>query len=215
MIAYKWVRKNLTTYNGFQLEIGLWETTSGEGGLCGPGWLHAFRTPLLAVLHKPVCDLRNYDDLYEVEIDGEIKDEDFKLGATRIRLIRQIEPPVLTTDQIVEYAIRVIQKAMQITCISIPVWFEWATRWLDGSDRSKNAAWAAEAAVNATTVAADVAIVYAVSATTRAVEDAVEAATADGVATHAARAAAGAARAVGAVGTRIDLATIAEQVCNA
>ena len=35
-------------------EIGVERTASGEGELCGPGWIHAYTDPLLAVLLNPI-----------------------------------------------------------------------------------------------------------------------------------------------------------------
>ena len=34
--------RNMRAYGGFQWEIGRKVTTSGEGTLCGPGWLHCY-----------------------------------------------------------------------------------------------------------------------------------------------------------------------------
>jgi hypothetical protein len=221
MIAYKWFRYNLTTYDGFQWEIGRWKSTSGEGELCGPGWLHAFSTPLLAVLHKAGCNIDDYDLLFEVEIEG-IKDESFKLGATRMRPLRQIEVPTLTIEQHIEYAIRVTQEAMRITNISIPIWSEWATKWLDGTDRSVIAAYAAANAAYAAAYAANAAAnaAYAADAAYAAANAARAAVYAANAAANAAYAAAYAANAANAAAdvmkntpnTVIDFAAIAEKV---
>ena len=54
MKGYKLTNQEMQTHNGFQWELGEWQETSGEGGLCGPGWLHYYSDPLLAVLLNPI-----------------------------------------------------------------------------------------------------------------------------------------------------------------
>ena len=41
------------TYNATQWGPGVAHRTSGKGEICSPGWLHAYRSPLLAVLMNP------------------------------------------------------------------------------------------------------------------------------------------------------------------
>lgn len=53
-IRYKLTRKNQTTYGGFKWRKRRWYKTSGEGYLCGPGWLHCYTDPLLAILLNPI-----------------------------------------------------------------------------------------------------------------------------------------------------------------
>lgn len=216
MIAYKWFCSDLTTFNHCQWALEEWKEVSGDGKLCGPGWLHAFPTLLLAVLHKPACLSEEYNVLCEIEYEGCVRDEGFKLGATRMRPLRQIEPPQVTTEQIVEYAIRVSQEALCLADVSIPVWKTWAEKWLSGEDRTAHvAADAARAAAYAALAARAAALAADAARAARAAADAADAARA---AADAALAAANAARAAALAATdaavRIDLAAIAERVCK-
>jgi hypothetical protein len=80
--------------------------------------------------------------LFEAECDGDyLDDHGLKCGYTRMRLVREIELPVLTTEQRVYAA---IQCAIA-TGYADAGWLAWAERWIDGSDRSDgSAAWETE-----------------------------------------------------------------------
>ena len=54
MKLYKLTDEKMQTYNGFQWVLGETHETNGEGNLCGPGWLHAYTDPLLAILLNPI-----------------------------------------------------------------------------------------------------------------------------------------------------------------
>lgn len=54
MKKYKLTTQSLTTHNGFQWEPGIPRTASGEGFLYGPGWLHYYHDPLIAVMLNPI-----------------------------------------------------------------------------------------------------------------------------------------------------------------
>ena len=82
--------------------------TDGVGELCGPGWLHAYEDILLAVLHNPVHAKLNPDNMiaWEAETGDVIKKEDqMKLGTTKLTTIRQIPIPEITTEHRVRYVI--------------------------------------------------------------------------------------------------------------
>jgi hypothetical protein len=142
MIVYKWTDDNLRTFGGHQWAVGVPATTDGRGDLCGPGWLHAYRDPLLAVLFAPLHVPDTYTQLWEAEADGQVRDDGTKLGVTRLTLLRAITPPAVTTAQRVRWAI-----ACAWEVCDDPEWRRWAAAWCDGSDRSAaSAARAAEAA---------------------------------------------------------------------
>ena len=63
--------ENLRTFNNFQYELGIWVEADGSGNLCGPGWLHYYRSPLLAMLHAPIHNVSRYRRLFRVDVDGE------------------------------------------------------------------------------------------------------------------------------------------------
>ena len=151
MIVYKLTKQNLQTYGGYQWKPGITRETDGEGNLCGPGWLHYYHDPLLAVLLNPIhADIAN-PILWEAEADGLHRDDrGLKGGCTRLTLIRQVDLPQITTEQHVRFGI-LCAKAV----CNDRAWSAWADRWLDGSDRSQESAWAAtEAAARAAEAAA-------------------------------------------------------------
>jgi hypothetical protein len=142
MKKYKLTGQDLTTYNSFKWEIGKKQTTSGEGELCGPGYLHYYHHPLLAVLLNPIhADLKN-PKLFEVEAGGTHKDDNgLKGGCTEMTLVKEIELPEITTTQRVAFSI--------LTSLDVHKgkgYKEWAENWLSGKDRSESAARSAESA---------------------------------------------------------------------
>ena len=147
---YKLTDQNMRTYNGYQWKLNEWHETSGEGGLCGPGWLHGYEHPLLAVLHNPIHANIQEPRLFECEYAGELnRDGHMKCGVTRLRLVRELELPEITPEQRVAYAILCSKKVCHEKA-----WNEWADSWLNGEDRS--AASAARAAARAARVAASI-----------------------------------------------------------
>ena len=198
MIVYKLTKQNLQTYGSYQWEPGVARETDGEGNLCGPGWLHYYHDPLLAVLLNPIHACITNPILWEADADGLHKDDrGLKGGCTRLTLMRQIELPQSTTEQRIRFGI-LCAKAV----CNDPAWNAWADRWLDGSDRSQAAARAAEAAEAARAAA------WATEAAARAAEAAAWATEA----AWAAWAAEAAARAADAAeGTPLDLIAIARE----
>ena len=159
MIKYKLTTQDGTTHNYYQWSLpkgekpGDWHRTSGEGNLCGPGWLHYYHHPLLAVLLNPIhADIQD-PILWEVEVGGEQKDDaGLKGGATKMRLLKKIDPPMFSTEQRVVFG---IYCALE-TCKD-EKFVRWANGWLMGSDRSAQAARAAAAWTAAAWAAAEAA----------------------------------------------------------
>ena len=200
MIKYKLTTQDGTTHNSYQWSLpkgekpGDWHRTSGEGDLCGYGWLHFYHHPLLAVLLNPIhADIQD-PILWEVEVGGEQKDDaGLKGGATKMRLLKKIDLPMFSTEQRVVFG---IYCALE-TCKD-EKFVSWANGWLMGSDRS-----AAAAAQAAWTAAAWTAAAQAARAAAEAAEAAEAAWTAAAWAAEAARAAAEVAK--------IDLVAIAKK----
>jgi len=144
MKLYKLTNQDGTTFGGCQWGEDVTHTTDGKGDLCGPGWLHAYTDPLLAVFLNPVHGCFVNPLLWEAE--GEIgkNDDGTKVGCTALTTIRQIPLPVVTNEQRVRFGILC---AMQVYAeLSFVVW---AKKWLSGDDRAAWAAvaWVARAAV--------------------------------------------------------------------
>ena len=194
-VVYKLTEQNMTTHGGFRWEIGKQATASGKGELCGPGWLHCYSDPLLAVLLNPIhAGIRN-PRLFRAEASGESKhDHGLKSGYTKMTLVEEIPVPDVTTEQRVRFGILCSTKVY-----NDPTYTSWAGGWLSGKDRSAAAAEAAWAAAEAA------------EATSRAASWAVRVSRASRAASWAAWAAAWAERA--ASQADIDLVAIAREAC--
>ena len=99
MKVYKLTTQDMTTHGDCRWVRGKTKETSGEGGLCGPGWLHWYSDPLLAVIHNPVhADIQN-PRLFAARASGKVKrDSAMKSGSTRLTLTREIPLPVVSTE---------------------------------------------------------------------------------------------------------------------
>ena len=141
MKLIKLTSANGQTYGGCQWGENVEHTAPGTGELCGPGYIHAYTDSLLAVLFNVIH--ANFESPLGWEADGDVEREDhgLKVGCTRLKTIKQISLPVITTSQRVRFAILC---ALEI--YSDPLFVQWAGDWLSGKDRTEMAAWAAEAA---------------------------------------------------------------------
>jgi len=198
-VVYKLTSQDMTTYGGFRWELGIPAETSGDGDLCGPGWLHCYSDPLLAVMLNPIHGNIDNPRLFRAEAGGKSQhDHGIKSGYTRMTLVEEIPVPAVTTEQRIRFAI-----LCSLKVYSDPAYVKWAEGWLSGEDRSKSAAGAAareaevaaEAAAREAEVAASWAAAWAAAGAARAAAWAARAARAARAAAGAARAAAGAARA--------------------
>jgi len=176
IIKYKLTDQNIRTHKNYQWQLGRWERAKGKSNqdLCTDGWLHGYDSPLIAILHNPLHADYYKPRLWEVECKGKTKnDKGIKCGYRKMRLIKEIPVPVITTTQIVAYCILC---AMEVS--KDKKFLQWAKNWLSGKDRSQRAAEAAAAATpyadaaayaayysaDAVTYAAVYAAVYAVRA---------------------------------------------------
>ena len=130
-------------YNETQWGEGVTHTASGEGDLCGPGFIHAYATsPEVAILLNPIH--ADYQPFNLWECEGEVVKRDgiLKVGCTKLTTIRQIPFTLPTPNQLVRATIYMAKEVYKE-----PNWNQWADNWLDGKDRTK--AEAAEAAAEA------------------------------------------------------------------
>lgn len=175
-IRYKLTDENLKTYNDTNWSANDWKTTSGKGALCSPGWLHCYTDPILAAFLNPIYGNFTAPRLLKVEVAGECKtDRGLKEGWTRMRTIKEIPLPKVTTEQRVKFgilcALAVYQK---------PEFQVWAKNWLGLEDQTQESA--AEAAARAAEAAT-----WAAARAAAAAEAAARAAWAAAVAAWAAR----------------------------
>ena len=212
MRLYKLTNADGCTKDNTQWEVGITHSAKGsqDQDLCSDGFIHAYESPLLAVLLNPIH--ADFDPLRLWEAEGEIikRDGQLKVGCKSLTTIREIPIPAISTEQRVRFAI-LVSKTVYLE----NSWSVWATNWLNGKDRTKNAARAAAWAAYDTNAANAAAYaVYAANAATaaayaayatNAAEAAVDAANAAAYATTAATAASH------FYSKELDLISIAEQ----
>ena len=143
MKLYKLTDEKGRTYGGCQWGEGVTHTVSGEGELCGPGWIHAYTDPLLAVLLNPIHGNFPSDTMHLWECEGEVgkTDHGLKVGCTACTTVRQLDVPQVTAEQRVRFGLLC---AMRV--YTDPGWVVWAQGWLSGEDRTESAARAAASA---------------------------------------------------------------------
>ena len=121
--------------NGTQWGPGISHSGTGEGGLCGPGWIHAYEHPLIAVLLNPIhADFKN-PRLWEAEGEVGLRDGQLKCGCKTLTTVREIPLPAITTEMRVRFAILCAKEV----CADLS-WNAWADKWLSGGDRTQAAA---------------------------------------------------------------------------
>lgn len=200
---YKLTDGDGQTWGGTQWGPGISHSGTGEGELCGPGWIHAYEHPLIAVLLNPIHANFQNPRLWEAEGEVGLRDGQIKCGCATLTTIREIPLPEITTEMRVRFAILCAKEVC--TCLS---WNAWADKWLSGEDRS----WAsADAAAWAARASAARAAAWASEAASEAAWTAAEA---EAWASEASAAAAWASAAAMDVGHRIDFFAIAEKAAR-
>ncbi len=187
------------TRGGTQWWPGVSHSGTGKGELCGPGWIHAYEHPLIAVLMNPIHADFKHPRLWEAEGEIAIRDGQLKCGCKTLTTIREIPLPEITTEMRVRFAIMCAKEVC--ACLS---WNAWADKWLSGEDRSGAAAGAAAGAAWAAWAAE--AAAWAAGAAEAAAQTAAGAA--------ACRSARAARAAAVDLGHRIDFFGIAEKACS-
>jgi hypothetical protein len=138
MTLYKLTDEKFQTHNQTQWGEGIEHTTSGTGEMCSRGWLHAYADPYLAVVFNPVH--ANFANPVLWEAEGEIgKTDGLKVGTTRLKTVRQIELPLVSTNARVRFAIYAVLEVYTESSF-----VEWTQTWLMGKDRGSVAAIAAK-----------------------------------------------------------------------
>ena len=139
------------TYGGTHWDVGVEHTAPGDGELCSADWLHAYADPVLAVLMNPIG--ASFDPetmrMFRFESDEIPKAEEGKLGFRHIRCEEWIDVPKVSIEQTIRFGILATKEVCKE-----PGWNQWADGWLDGSDRTAEAAEAEARAERATWAAA-------------------------------------------------------------
>ena len=149
MKAYKLTDENSRTKNNTQWGENVTHSATGRGTkLCSDGWIHFYKSPLLAVFMNPIHGAFSNPILWECECSGKMVHEPTKSGCKTLTTIRKVELPSVTTTQQVAFGILASKKVYKN-----PKWNQWADNWLSGKDRTD----ATYAAYAATAYAADAA----------------------------------------------------------
>ena len=127
--------------------VGVAHKTTGTGTrLCTADVIHAYEHPLIAVLMNPVH--ADFDPatmrLFVAEGNIVAREGQLKCGVHALKIVEEIHVPVLTIEQQVKFTIL----CAKLVCKDAE-WNAWADKWLNGDDRSAEAARAAWAAATA------------------------------------------------------------------
>jgi hypothetical protein len=106
--------------------VGVTHRGTGEGNLCGPGYIHAYENALLAVFLNP-CHANIADPiLWEGEGEIALRDHGLKVGCVEFTTLRQIPLPAVTTEQRVRFAILCARAVNQKN----PKFLKWSDKWM-------------------------------------------------------------------------------------
>ena len=150
---YKLTDRDGQTWGGTQWGPGVSHSGTGKGELCGPGWIHAYEHPLVAVLMNPIHANFKNPRLWEAEGEVGLRDGQLKCGCKTLTTVREIPLPEITTEMRVRFAIMCAKDV----CAADIAWNAWADKWLSGEDRTQAAAREAQATARAATWAAEAA----------------------------------------------------------
>jgi hypothetical protein len=142
---YKLTDENDRSRGDCQWGEGITHEVEGDEGLCSDSWIHFYDDPYLAVIFNYIHASFPKFHLWEVQVDGEIKtDRGLKFGAHKVTTIKKIDPPDISNEQKIAFAIlcaKEVFKGKQ--------WNIWADKWLSGENRESSVAGIAADAAHA------------------------------------------------------------------
>jgi hypothetical protein len=151
---YMLTNQERKTRDGFELEQGKWYKKDP----CSESWFSCFCDPLVAVFLNPIYRYIKEPRLFECEVAGEEWTySGITFEYTEIKLGKELTVAEVSMTQRVAFGILCAKEVCRDEA-----WIKWADKWLDGTDRSKAAAVAAD---RATWPPADVAARAAADAT--------------------------------------------------
>jgi hypothetical protein len=129
---------------------GITHDATGNGlELCSKDFIHVYAHPLIAVFMNPIHGKFADPLLWECEVNGvSAHDGQLKSGFRSVTTVRKIDLPVISIEQRIRICLYCTIKQHHD-----PAFLKWANDWLDGSDRSADAAYAAAEAAQARTAA--------------------------------------------------------------
>ena len=110
---YKLTNQDMQTFGGMQWQLGEWGETDGQGDIGGPGWLHVYSDPTVAVLLNPIHANFAPCRLFTAEGEGAKIESTSSLqtGFTRVRLVEEVACPGVTIEQRVRAALMFAHEA--------------------------------------------------------------------------------------------------------
>lgn len=124
---------------------GVSHSGTGEGGLCGPGYIHAYTSPLLAVLFNPIHANIGSPKLWECEGDVVKTDNGIKVGCITLTTNVELPWPTISLRQKVIFAIL----CTRAVGFKGSFWDEWADTYINNTYAGADDAYAAQAAAGA------------------------------------------------------------------
>lgn len=145
---YKLTTQDNKTRKGYTNECtwgpGVTHSGTGKGDLCGPGFIHAYTSPLLAIFLNPIHAAIDDPKLWECEGTVVKTDRDLKVGSISLTTVKEIPVPNITTNKKAAFGIY----CALATGYGGRFWEFWANDWLAGKDKTFETA-AARAAARA------------------------------------------------------------------
>jgi hypothetical protein len=102
---------------------------TGKGRLCGPGYIHAYTDPKLAVALNPIHANITNPLLWVCEGDIILTDCGLKVGCKSLTTLYTIKPPVLTPKQLAAFAV-LCTRAIDTNSS----YEHWSDNWLQSVD---------------------------------------------------------------------------------
>ena len=118
-----------------QWGIGVIHKAKGTGKeICSSDVIHVYDHPLKAVMFNPIhANFLTYH-LWEVRVKKVVANDTLKVGVKQCTTLRQIDAPVITTEQRVKFAILCALEVYSEKSFAL-----WANDWLSGKNRSESA----------------------------------------------------------------------------
>lgn len=123
-------------YNQTRWGDNVTHKADGRGGqLCGPGYIHAYLSPALAVFMNEIHAGIYPAKLWEAKGVITLSDMDLKVGCYSLTTVKEMELPKLSMNQHIAFGILVTQQISNDNG-----WRRWAEKWLEDADRSQDTA---------------------------------------------------------------------------
>jgi len=121
----------------------------GKMEFCTNTCIHCYSDPLMAAFFNAIHGDFKEPQCWEGEVKGKTISDGCKIGCKEFTTIREVPLPEISTEQRIAIAIK-----CALRVYTEPEFVKWGQSWLDGTDRSSNAAHAASHATHAAYAAA-------------------------------------------------------------